>query len=522
VSKTSLPTPEATASATKREVTRVHLRGSNLLLFGRLVSLGINFLVNILTVRYLAKSDYGAFSYALAIGGAGANFLLLGMPRAVSRYTALFEERGEFGAMFGSLVLSTGVVVSLGVLGLALAIFFHAPLVDPFVSDPLALGLLLILIALAPLQALDNLFQAMLSVFATASAIFFRRYVLVPLLRLLAVASVLAYGGSVTFLAWAYLVASVLGVLAYLPMLRHSLARAGLLSHFQWRTLRLPWREVFGFGLGLVLAEILVSMRQPISLFLLESMRGTSDVADFSAFLKISGLNLVVLQSMKQLFLPVATRLLARNDHAGLDDLYWKTTIWIALMTFPIFVPCIAMPETMVNLIYGPRYVGSSAILVALAVGEYTNVALGLNNYTLQVYARVGFLFWTTALATIVSVALGYWLVPGLGAMGAAIAYSAALVLQNLLHHYGLHRYTEVVLLRRKYLGVYVSLLVATAVLMGIDRSLHPPLVLEGVLVAGASLALLRMHRETMDLAHVFPELEKLPWVMRLLGSRPA
>jgi O-antigen/teichoic acid export membrane protein len=506
--------------AGRGEATRNHLRGSNLLLFGRLVSLGINFLVNILTVRYLTKSDYGAFSYALAIGMAGANFLLLGMPRAVSRFTALFQEEKDYRSMFGSLVLSTGVVASVGGLGLALAILLRAPLVEPFVADPLALGLLLILIAVAPLQALDNLFQAMLSVFATAGAIFFRRHVLGPLFRLGAVLAVVVFGGSVTFLAWAYLLASLLGVLAYLPMLRRSLQGAGLLDHFRWDTLRLPWREVFGFGLPLVLSEILISVRQPVSLVLIESLSGTSDVADFSAFLKISGLNLIVLQSMKALFLPAATRLLAHKDHAGLDDLYWKTTIWIALMTFPIFVPCIAMPEAMTYLVYGQKYVDSSSILVALAVGEYANVALGLNTYTLQVYARVRYILWTTAVSTAAGIGLGLLLVPRMGAMGGAVAYSAALVFQNLLHHWGMHRFTEVELLRPRYLAVYASLLVATGLLLAVDATLQPPLAVELGLVMATSLALLRMHRETMDLTNVFPELQRVRWVMRLLGAR--
>src|SRR5919198_1404902 len=48
----------------RRDATDQHLRGSVLLLFGRVVALGLNFLIQILIVRYLSKSDYGAFAYA--------------------------------------------------------------------------------------------------------------------------------------------------------------------------------------------------------------------------------------------------------------------------------------------------------------------------------------------------------------------------------------------------------------------------------------------------------------------------
>lgn len=519
-SNSSLPTlPAETAPTSGRSgETRKHLRGSNLLLFGRLIALGTNFLINVLTVRYLTKSDYGAFSYALTIGMAGANVVLVGMPRAISRFVPIFQERRDWGGMFGSLVLATGVVASLGAAGLGLALLLHAPLIDPFVRDPLSLSLLLVLIALAPLQALDNLFQAMLAIFAGSRALFFRRFVLGPLLKLAAVLVVVVAGGSVRFLAWAYLAAAFVGVLIYGPMLRRALARADLLRHFSFAGLRLPWREVLAFGLPLVVAEVLLVVRQPLTGILLESRQGTLGVADLNAFAKISGLNLIVLQSMKLLFLPVASKLYARNDHAGIDELYWQTTIWISVMTFPVFVPCIAMAPTLAGFVYGDAYVASSGVLVALAVGEFTNAALGLNTYTLQVYGRVRFIFWTTLVATLVGLLVSWFLIPAHGALGAAVGITTGLVLQNVLHHVGLQRVTEVELFRTRYLLVYVSLLAVLAGLWVIDQLFAPPLILDLVLVAASGLLLLRLHRRTMHILGVFPELARLPLLGRFLA----
>ena len=70
--------------------------------------------------------------------------------------------------------------------------------------------LLLILISLVPVQALDNLFQGMVAIFVGARAIFFRRYVLGPGLKLTAVLLVLSIQGSVQLLAACYLVAGIL------------------------------------------------------------------------------------------------------------------------------------------------------------------------------------------------------------------------------------------------------------------------------------------------------------------------
>jgi O-antigen/teichoic acid export membrane protein len=95
----------------KKDTTRKHIRGSSLLLFGRFVSLGLNFLVQILTVRYLSKQDFGAFSYGLSIVSLGASVSLFGLDKAVSRFVPIYQEHGRFQRVIGSLLLMGGSIV---------------------------------------------------------------------------------------------------------------------------------------------------------------------------------------------------------------------------------------------------------------------------------------------------------------------------------------------------------------------------------------------------------------------------
>ena len=66
-----VPTEFSTA-ATRRQI-----RGSALLLAGRVLSLGINFAVQVLVVRYLSKEAYGAFVDAISIDTALSLLLIL-------------------------------------------------------------------------------------------------------------------------------------------------------------------------------------------------------------------------------------------------------------------------------------------------------------------------------------------------------------------------------------------------------------------------------------------------------------
>jgi hypothetical protein len=116
-------------------------------------------------------------------------------------------------------------------------------------------------------------------------------------------------------------------------------------------------------------------------------------------------------------------------------------------------------------------------------------------------------------------VLIAWWLVPAHGALGAAFGLSAGIVVQNALHQWGLARYTQVEALRWRYVGVYASLAAAALAVVALQALLDPPLPVGVALVVAVTLALLRLHRGTMDLAAVLPELRRLPLLGRFLLS---
>ena len=76
------------AQRKSRHSSKGFIRGSSLFLVGRLISVVVNFLVGVLAVRYLVKSDFGAFTWAQSIAATGASTVLLGLNRATLRKKA--------------------------------------------------------------------------------------------------------------------------------------------------------------------------------------------------------------------------------------------------------------------------------------------------------------------------------------------------------------------------------------------------------------------------------------------------
>src|SRR5690242_7213959 len=75
---------------------RQHVRGSSLMLVGRGLALGISFLVQVLTVRYLSKSDYGAYAYALTAINLGSMLALLCLDKALARFLPVYHEQQDY------------------------------------------------------------------------------------------------------------------------------------------------------------------------------------------------------------------------------------------------------------------------------------------------------------------------------------------------------------------------------------------------------------------------------------------
>ncbi len=306
------PVAAPNASATQRQI-----RGSSLLLSGRFISLGINFLVQVLIARHLSQAEFGAFAYALSLVTLGEMLVTVGLDRGVSRFLAIYDEEHDYDRMFGTLVMVTGTVVSLGLVLILLVVGLQGLIGDTMVSDPVAVGILVILIVLSPIQALDNLFGNLLAVFASARSIFLRKYVIAPLLRLAVVVLLILGNYGVGFLAAGYVLTGALGLLIYGGILWRVLGDRGIRSQFHRGTMRIPARAIFAFTLPLLTTDLVYIAMNTTDAIFLGHFWGTEEVAAFRVIQPLAGLNTVVFASFTMLYMPMASRLFARGDRDG-------------------------------------------------------------------------------------------------------------------------------------------------------------------------------------------------------------
>ncbi len=493
------------------------IRGSSLLLFGRLLSMVANLAVQVLIVRALSRADYGIFAYALSIVTVLTTIVTFGLDRGLARFVVVYEEKGDMARLWGVLACQLATILGLGAAAAAVAIGARGFVGGTLVDDPRLAQLLAVMVVLAPVQALDGTAASLFAAFGESKAIFLRRYVLGPVLRLGVVAAVLLFGGDVFALGAGYLAVGFVGLAVYGSLLARTFRERGLLASGE-TGLDLPIKEVAAFTLPLLLSDAMFVVLNTSDVVILGRVDGADAVAGYRAVLPLAHLNQLVMNSFALLFGPLMARLWARGDRTGLGDAYWRTATWVAVLTFPLAAVTVGLAGPLTALLFGDRYESSAAYLQILSASAYFNASLGFNGVTVKMVGRVWLVAAAAGSALVANLAFNLVLIPRYGAMGAAWGTAATVVLYNVLKHLTLRRATGVELLTHRYRVVYLIIVAASAAVVA-GAVVGLPTVASVVLVAVASAAVLLGGRHELAVDAMFPELLRIPLLGRFVAG---
>jgi O-antigen/teichoic acid export membrane protein len=499
------------------EVARTQIRGSSLFLVGRFISLGVNFLSQLLLVRYLATSDYGAVAYGLSIVAFCQPFASLGLQDTASRFVPIFHEHGEYDKLFGTILFIAGTAVLSGLAIIAAVWSTPSPIAHLLSHEALAKELLPIMIFLVPVEAVDNLLVALFASFASTNAIFFRRYILDPGLKLGVVITLLRWHENALFLAYGLVVAAALGVVLYLGVLVKVFRRDGLIGHFRFREITVPAREILAFSLPGFTSGFVTLSIYAVNASMLGRMCSMSQVAFYRAVVPLAQLNNVVMTSFALLYMPLTARMFAKADLRGINDLYWRTTVWMMVLSFPIFALTFSASAPITVFLYGERYRESAPILALLALGCYFNVILGFNLQTLKVLEKLRYIVAVSVAAALANFGIDLVLIPRYGALGAAIGTASTLILYNLLLQAGLVLAKGLRAFERRYAAVYLAIAIVAVGLFVIQRLYSEGIYVAVPLAMMGSLLVMVSSRKHLNPIKTFPELLKLPFVKALI-----
>lgn len=510
-SKTSPPTPN------NGEIAR-GIRGSSLLFAGRCLSLGMNFAIQLAAVRYFSKDEFGVYSVAMSAVAVAAVFAAFGMDKTALRVLPRYQSAGDL-TKFSAAALLMALATFLCSL-IAIAVVYIIWGVEVATLDQSrSMEVMLVMIWMTPCIVMDCFVTSLFSVFGKPRAIFVRQHILGPLLRLLAVIVVVLAGGGILAFAAGQLIASLVGVLFYASLIRSLIRERDDFVSVTWKDMKSTAKEVFSYSLTLIFGDVGFLMRGAMVVLIIGYFHSPSEVAGFQAVFPAARLNDIVIATFSMLFMPSAGRLFSEGAIDSLNHLFRKTTIWTTVLSFPLFLACFLMPERLCVLLFGAQYADSASTLAILSLGFFINTLVGMNLRLIRVVSGLRTLILVDVISLAGAIATNLLLVPSLGSIGGAWAILIGFGIQGVVCMVAVAMTVEVNPVAWRLIRAYLLAGVLTFCLwIGASSSVVSPLWMP-VLLGSASVLFAWLCRDDLEVANVFPEVARVPYLGRLLST---
>ncbi|WP_059009410.1 MATE family efflux transporter [Streptomyces specialis] len=405
---------------------------------------------------------FALFTILAAIGTAGADTGLLYTATRSRALGRVAELRRVMAVAFGPVVLAATV--------LAVSLYAAAPglaglLMDEAHRDQGADQLAL----LAPF--LVCAITGLVAVQATRGFGGLRIYVglqqlALPLGRVALVAAVLAFGarGLAVPLAWAIplLLTCPLALWALYGQLRRT-ERALLPASAPARPVREIAREFWSYAAGRGFAQAFTQSIVWFDVIIVGAMRSAHEAGIYAAASRFVTTGTLAMQAMRLAIQPQVGAALAVGDKRRAEDLYRVSTQWITASSWPLYL-VLATFGPQVLRVFGEEFADGADALSVLSVAMLLNLATGNVNTVLLMAGKSRWTAVNTVVALVVNIGLNLLLVPGHGIVGAAIAWSASIVCEQLM---GMYEVRVLLALRGHGRGFAVSAAMAALVFGG-------------------------------------------------------
>ncbi len=150
----------------------------------------------------------------------------------------------------------------------------------------------------------------------------------------------------------------------------------------------------------------------------------------YAAVSKLAMVGAFALEGTRLAISPQVSALLARGEHHHAAALYQTTTRWLMLASWPLYLAFAVFPAVVLG-IFGSRYTAGAAALAVLSLAMLVNLGTGNVTVVLLMGGKSSWGAINTGAALIVNISLNLLLLPHLGILGAAIAWGASIVVDN-------------------------------------------------------------------------------------------
>ncbi|MGB8830778.1 MAG: flippase [Candidatus Sulfotelmatobacter sp.] len=404
-------------------------RQSGVALAGTVFAAVLGYFFKIYLARALGAEVLGQYALGMTVVSFLGIINGFGIPDAAMRFVAQYSASGKFAALRSLLWNGAGILLA-GNLIFAIVLLKIGPWIARFYRSPQLVGYLPLFAAIMLTGALVSFFSKVLAGYKQVGRrTVITRFISSPLTIIFAIVLISLGTGLRGYLVAQ--VASAIVILALLVAMTRQLtplgARAPNLRQFSLAP------EVWSFSgamLGVGLMEFFMVQTDRVAL---GYFRGAYEVGIYSVAAALVAYEIIVLQSVNQIFAPMISDLHTRGEHVLLGRMFQTLTKWMLGLTCPLAFVMIIFAQPIMR-IFGHDFSAGWPILVIGTLGQLVNCGVGSVGFLLLMSGNQRRLVRVQAIMAVVMIVLSLLLVPHWGILGAAVAAAITNVGVNVLN----------------------------------------------------------------------------------------
>ena len=191
------------------------------------------------------------------------------------------------------------------------------------------------------------------------------------------------------------------------------------------------WRvEFWGFTAPRGLQAIFQVVILWLDILIVGAMVSRYAAGVYAAVSKLAIVGTFALEGNRLAIGPQLSAFLARHEYHRAAELFQSATRWLMLASWPLYIIFAIFPAVILG-IFGPRYTSGAAALAVLSLAMLVNLGTGNVTVVLLMGGKSSWSALNAGAALLVNIGLNLVLVPRIGIMGAAIAWGASIVVDN-------------------------------------------------------------------------------------------
>ena len=396
------------------------VKESSLVFGGQIYFMVANLILVMILTRLLTLEDFGTFTLAQTIINTLAVLGLLGLPRAIVRFTALYKAQEDWNKIKSIFNKLTRHIVIFGFM-LCVVVFIFGQFYSEIFFNASGIGIVISILAFT--YPFRFIVVSIISLFTGLRQMLYPslfQYITQPTMRI-TLAFILLVLAQNQLIYWVYglVFLFVIDFLLSVKIFKENIPESFKKSNH----VNVSSREIYNFAVPIFLSTIVLIGTNNVDILMLGYFNVTKEVGIYKVYKIMTALIIGAISSLAVVYNPTLAELISKKDDVSIRLLYQRIAKWYQLIAFIGFIFILAVGQDLGKILFGINYSLENPLLVViLASGPLINGIAGPAGMTLESFGNTHFLMFNSVISFIAIIVANYFLIPVHGMIGASLS----------------------------------------------------------------------------------------------------